>query len=58
MWSSISSGSMPGRSYLLMNVSSGMPRARRDLEQLQRLRLDALGRVEQHHRGVGRREHA
>ena len=27
-WSSISSGSMPGRSYLLMNVSSGMPRAR------------------------------
>ena len=27
-WSSISSGSMPGRSYLLMNVRSGMPRAR------------------------------
>ena len=27
-WSSISSGSMPGRSYLLTNVRSGMPRAR------------------------------
>ena len=27
-WSSISSGSMPGRSYLFTNAISGMPRAR------------------------------
>ena len=31
-----------------MKVSTGRPRAPADLEQLQRLRLDALGRVEHH----------
>ena len=49
--------SRPGRSHLLMKVSSGSPRVAADLEQLERLGLDALGRVEHHHRGVGRGQH-
>ena len=40
-----------------MKVSSGRPRWPADLEQLERLRLDALGRVEHHDRGVGRGQH-
>ena len=44
----------PGRSHLLMKVSSGQVPLAAHLEQLERLRLDALGRVEHHDRGVGR----
>ena len=62
IWASISSssssGSRPGRSYLLRNVSTGRRRARQTSNSLQRLRLDALGRVEHHHHGVDAGEHA
>ena len=56
--SSSSSGSRPGRSNLLRNVITGRLRDAAHLEQLQRLGLDALGRVEHHHHGVDGREHA
>ena len=62
IWASISSssssGSRPGRSYLLRNVSTGRRPGAADLEQLERLGLDALGRVEHHHDGVDAGEHA
>ena len=50
-------GRGPGRSHLLMNVSSGQAALAAHLEQLERLGLDALGRVEHHHRGVGGGQH-
>ena len=40
-----------------MNVSSGSSALAAHLEQLEGLGLDALGRVEHHHRGVGGGEH-
>ena len=55
--SSSSSASRPGRSHLLTNVSTGMPRVAADVEELEGLRLQALGRVEQHHRGVDGGQH-
>ena len=56
--SSSSSGSRPGRSHLLRNVSTGRRARPTDLEQLERLGLDALRRVEHHHRGIDGGEHA
>ena len=58
IWSSSSSGSIPGRSSLLRNVITGRFARAADLEQLQRLRFDALGRVEHHHHGVDGGQHA
>ena len=62
IWASISSssssGSRPGRSYLLRNVSTGQPAGAADLEQLEGLGLDALGRVEHHDDGVDAGEDA
>ena len=54
--SSRSTGSRPGRSHLLTKVRAGRPGSAH-VEQLQGLRLDALGRVQHHDRGVGCRQH-
>ena len=44
-----SMGSRPSRSSLLMKVTMGVSR-RRQTEQLDGLRFDAVGRVDDHHR--------
>ena len=49
--------SRPGRSHLLMKREQRQAPLAADLEELERLRLDALGRVEHHDRGVGRGQH-
>ena len=56
--SSSSSGSRDGRSILLMNVNSGMRRARQIANSFLRLRLDAARRVDQHDRAVGGEQRA
>ena len=56
--SSSSSGSRPGRSYLLRNVITGRLRARHTWNSFSVWRLDALGRVEHHHHGVDGGQHA
>ena len=57
--SSISaSGSCTSRSILLTKVRIGVLRARQTCEQAARLRLDAVGRVDHHQRGVDRGQHA
>ena len=47
-----------GWSSLLMKVKIGRPLPPADLEQFQRLLLDATGGIEHHHRPVGGRERA
>ena len=58
-WPSISdsssSGSRTSRSSLLMKVMMGDSAA--DLQQADRLRFDAVGGVDDHQRGVHRRQH-
>ena len=57
-WSSISSGSMPGRSYLLTNAMQRDSARACDLEELLGLRLHAASGVDQDHGAVDRGQHA
>ena len=52
------SGSRTSRSILFTNVMIGVAREPAHLEELDRLRLDALCRVDHHHRRIDGREHA
>ena len=56
--SSSSSGSRPGRSYLLRNVSTGSRRARHTSNSFSVWASMPLARVEHHHDGVDAGEHA
>ena len=56
--SSSSTGSRPGPVPLVDEGEQRQAALAAHLEQLQRLGLDALGRVEHHDRGVGRGQHA
>ena len=62
IWASISSssssGSRPGTVVLVEEREHRQAAGPADLEQLERLGLDALGRVEHHHDGVDAGEHA
>jgi hypothetical protein len=59
--SAISSSSSNGAAFAIDLVDEGDDRHRAqpaDLEQLARLRLDALGGVDHHHRGIDRGQRA
>ncbi len=55
--SSSSSGARPGRSHLLIDGDDGDAAVATHLEQLEGLRLEALGGVDEHHRGVDGGQH-